>query len=144
MAFKYFNIDAIRNIDADNISEDFISYYQGLSDEMRKEIREIRPDLVQAMEKNQENDADLIGEDMADISDEPVIIDEETSEDAVAAEPEYDETEVGTGSDDLSADDIDIIDPELDEMAADDPESDDLEYDGYSAVLDLWEDISIL
>lgn len=143
MAFKYFTIDAIRNIDADNISDDFISYYQGLPDEMRTEIREIRPDLVQAMEKNQGNDADLIGEDVADIPEEPAIIDEETSEDAVAAEPEYNEPEAGTESDDLSADDIDVIDSESDEMAADDPESDDLEYDGYSAVLDLWEDISI-
>ena len=101
MAFKYYTIDEIRNVDVDNISEDFISYYQGLSDEMRKEIREIRPDLVEAMEKNQENDADLIGEDMANIPDEPVVIDEETSEDTVAAEPEYNEPEVGAESDDF-------------------------------------------
>ena len=115
MAFKYFTIDEIRNVDADNISDDFISYYQGLSVEMREEIREIRPDLVQAMEKNHDNDDNLIDEDVEDTLDDPDMISEE----------------------------MDILDSESDEISTDDPESDDLEYDGYSAVLDLWEDISI-
>ena len=143
MAFKYFTIDAIRNIDADNISDDFISYYQGLPDEMRKEIREIRPDLVQAIEKNHDNNVVSINEELVNGVDDPDTIVKEDSNESAAVEPENEEPEENAESDDAIAEENDVIDSESDVMVVDDPESDDLEYDDYSAVLDLWEDISI-
>lgn len=45
MAFHYFTIDRIRQIDIENIPDDFYNYYNNLSDEMKRAILEIRPDL---------------------------------------------------------------------------------------------------
>ena len=49
MAFHYFTIDSIKQIDASDIPEAFFQYYQNLSDEMKEEVRDIRPDLVEAL-----------------------------------------------------------------------------------------------
>lgn len=50
MAFQYYTIDAIRNIDIDDIPDSFVTYYNGLSEAMKAEVRETRPDLVSAVE----------------------------------------------------------------------------------------------
>lgn len=46
MAFHYFTIDMIREIEIENIPESFYEYYHNLSEEMKAEIGEVRPDLV--------------------------------------------------------------------------------------------------
>ena len=50
MAFNYYTIDSIKQIDASDVPEAFIQYYQNLSEEMKEEIRDIRPDLVKVVE----------------------------------------------------------------------------------------------
>lgn len=46
MAFHYFTIDKIRQIDVENIPDSFYDYYNGLSEEMKREIAQARPDLI--------------------------------------------------------------------------------------------------
>ena len=65
MAFNYYTIASITNINIDDIPDSFITYYQNLTKELQAEIRDVRPDLVQAIEKAN-------GEDPAADSDEPV------------------------------------------------------------------------
>ena len=50
MAFNYYTIDSIKQIDASDVPEAFLQYYQKLSEEMKEEIRDIRPDLVKVVE----------------------------------------------------------------------------------------------
>ena len=49
MAFHYFTIDRIRQIDIENIPDNFYDYYNSLSEEMKEEIREVRPDLIKQL-----------------------------------------------------------------------------------------------
>ena len=50
MAFQYYTIETIRNIDVNNIPDSFVSYYNSLAETMKAEVREIRPDLALAVE----------------------------------------------------------------------------------------------
>lgn len=69
MAFHYFTIDKIRQIEIENIPESFYEYYHNLSEEMKAEIGELRPDLVSSMtsdskrnEKENEQDIELVSD----------------------------------------------------------------------------------
>lgn len=97
MAFNYYTIDSIKQIDASDVPEAFIQYYQNLSEEMKEEIRDIRPDLVKVVE---------------------------TEDNATDQEMEQ------------SVDDL----TDQNTYSEDDEESDD---EGYSPVVEAWEDISI-
>ena len=97
MAFNYYTIDSIKQIDASDVPEAFLQYYQKLSEEMKEEIRDIRPDLVKVVET---------GDDTTD---------QETEQ--LAGETTDQDTD-----------------------SEDDEESDD---EGYSPVVEAWEDISI-
>lgn len=57
MAFHYFTIEKIRQIDIENIPDDFYDYYNNLSEEMKREIREVRPELVERLTLGTEADA---------------------------------------------------------------------------------------
>ena len=48
MAFHYYTIDSIREIDVSDIPEAFLQYYQNLPEEMKEEIRVNRGRLVGA------------------------------------------------------------------------------------------------
>ena len=56
MAFHYFTIDKIRQIEIENIPESFYEYYHNLSEEMKAEIGEVRPDLVSRIALNSKSD----------------------------------------------------------------------------------------
>ena len=119
MAFHYYTIDTIKNIDADNIPEAFISYFQGLSEEMKAEIADVRPDLVMAMSTDgiefiPGGLSDDIPADSESISDNPT--------NDLSEEREKDEDE-------------DIDDDIEDDDGSDEDES--------TAIMDAWEEISI-
>lgn len=58
MAFNYYTIDSIKEIDASNIPERFIKYFQNLSEEMKKEIFDVRPDLAEAIGRTDAGNGD--------------------------------------------------------------------------------------
>lgn len=60
MAFKnYFPIASIKKMDANQISENFINYYNSLSEELKQEIADIRPDLANAIHQKAEKSIDF-------------------------------------------------------------------------------------
>ncbi|SDL37472.1 O-acetyl-ADP-ribose deacetylase (regulator of RNase III), contains Macro domain [Sarcina sp. DSM 11001] len=150
MAFNYYTIASITNINIDDIPDSFITYYQNLTEELQAEIRDVRPDLVQAIEKAN-------GEDPAVDSDEPVddirpfsesgdAVTEEgslNSEDIIVGKEGQDEVEENqrTAAEDAFQNEETPINEEDDDTSDDevDPE-DEAEY---SPVLEAWEDISI-
>lgn len=90
MAFNYYTIDAIKEIKADAIPEAFRTYYQGLSEELRAEIKDVRPDLAAKLDLGDE--AEQPEEDNSFITDaseetEPEDDDEEEND---SEEDEYD------------------------------------------------------
>ena len=46
-------------MDANQISEDFINYYNGLSEALKQEIADIRPDLTNAIQQKAEINIDF-------------------------------------------------------------------------------------
>ena len=113
MAFHYFTIDSIKQIDASDIPEAFFQYYQNLSDEMKEEVRDIRPDLVEALG---------------------------LEEDAEESEPNQRQNEA------LDQEPDAIMVPESDNVTAsetDDEDDEDSDEEGYSPVVETWENISI-
>lgn len=117
MAFHYYTIDSIREIDVSDIPEAFLQYYQNLPEEMKEEIRDIRPDLVVAMEKE-------------DNSEGPETLQKPNEVADLKTAPEPGDTA------DLVMDSKpdDGVDPEME----DEEESDEEEY---SPVVETWEDI---
>ena len=49
----------IQQMDVNNIPDGFAEYYSRLSEERRQELAELRPDLIQALQNEQETPEDV-------------------------------------------------------------------------------------
>lgn len=150
MAFNYYTINSITKINIDDIPDSFITYYQNLTEELQAEIRDVRPDLVQAIENvNKDESVAGSGESVDDTTPSSDSMDNVTEEGSqhsedniVGAEGQVgDEEDQGNVFEDALQDEGTSISEEDDDISDDD---EDLEDDAeYSPVLEAWEDISI-
>lgn len=76
MAFYYFTIESIKQIDPEAIPDEFIEYFDGLSDEMKLEIKDCHPDLYDKMiqtSDSSELDFDLFEDSDLSIDEQRII-----------------------------------------------------------------------
>ena len=150
MAFNYYTIASITNINIDDIPDSFITYYQNLTKELQAEIRDVRPDLVQVIEnangKGPAADSDEPVDDIRPFSESGDAVTEEgslNSEDIIVGKEGQDEVEANqkNAAEDAFQNEETPINEEDDDTSDDEVDLED--ETEYSPVLEAWEDISI-
>lgn len=132
MAFNYYTIDSIKQIEIANIPHSFILYYQNLSEEMQNEIKDVRPDIIQAISRQESSDVEL---DEGPKMDTLLIAKTDSPEAESVVDAVIDGNEVGDKEDESEDVGESVDNEEYDEEIEDEEE--------YSPVLEAWGDISI-